>query len=85
MLSNEPENSAIRAYEIMKEKGYTPEEIETFLAFLNQNAIDAAQPLVQPLIQRMDILELMLYGIAVLVMIAPEVSRRIANRLLGTS
>ncbi len=81
MLSNEPENSAIRAYEIMKEKGYTPEEIETFLAFLNQNAIDAAQPL----IQRMDILELMLYGIAVLVMIAPEVSRRIANRLLGTS
>ncbi len=81
MISNETKNSAIRAYEIMKEKGYTPEEIETFLAFLNQNAIDAAQPL----IQRMDILELMLYGIAVLVMIAPEVSRRIANRLLGTS
>jgi len=65
----------------MKEKGYTPEEIETFLAFLNQNAIDAAQPLVQ----RMDFLELLLYGIAVLVVVAPELSRRLSNRFLGTS
>ena len=74
-------NSAIRAYEMMKEKGYTPEEIETFLAFLNQNAIDSAQPLVQ----RMDFLELLLYGIAVLVVVAPELSRRLSNRFLGTS
>ncbi len=65
----------------MKEKGYTSEEIETFLAFLEQNAIDVAQPL----IQRMEFLELMLYGTVLLVMIAPEVTRHLANRFFGSS
>ena len=64
-------NSAIRAYEIMKEKSYTPEEIETFLAFLNQNTIEVTQPLVQ----RMDQLEWMLYSgftiLAILILTCP--------------
>ncbi|MCY4052182.1 MAG: hypothetical protein OXE41_05065 [Gammaproteobacteria bacterium] len=89
MMTNETKNSAIRTYEMMKEKAYTPEEIETFLAFLDQRVIEVTQPLIdetiQPLIQRMDQLELMLYGIAVLVVLAPEISRRLANRFLGTS
>ncbi|MCY4312764.1 MAG: hypothetical protein OXD44_03525 [Gammaproteobacteria bacterium] len=29
--------NAIRVYEIMKEKNYTPEEIEAFLVFLDQS------------------------------------------------
>ena len=81
--------NAIRVYEIMKEKNYTPEEIEAFLEFLDRNTAEITQPLVlevtQPLVQRMDFLELLLYGIAVLVVIAPEVSRRLSNRFLGTS
>ena len=81
-MKKEADNgNAIRVYEIMKEKNYTPEEIEAFLEFLNRNTAEVTQPLVQ----RMDFLELLLYGIAVLVVIAPEVSRRLSNRFLGTS
>ena len=39
-------NSAIRAYEIMKEKGHTPEEIEAFLEFLDKNTKEMTRPLV---------------------------------------
>ena len=38
-MSDKTNNSAIRVYEIMKEKSYTPEEIEAFLAFLDQRVI----------------------------------------------
>ncbi|MYB33553.1 MAG: hypothetical protein F4X92_00185 [Gammaproteobacteria bacterium] len=63
----------------MKEKGYSPEEIETFLAFLDRRVIEATQPVVQPLIQRIDQrvdrLELWFkYGftvLAVMILVAP--------------
>ncbi len=82
MISNEPKNSAIRAYEIMKEKGYTPEEIETFLAFLNQNTIEVTQPLVE----RMDHIEMLLFlswsSLALLILIAPGALQKLIIRFL---
>jgi len=38
-----------------------------------------------PCTGRFSLLELLLYGIAVLVVVAPELSRRLSNRFLGTS
>ena len=73
MISNEPKNSAIRAYEIMKEKGYTPEEIQTLIDYLDQTV---TQPLETMFFFGFGIL-------AILILIAPELTRRIAERFIS--
>ena len=72
-MTDNIKNSAIRAYEIMKEKGYTPEEIEAFLDYMDQS-------ITQPL-------ETMFFigfvTLAVLILVAPELTRRIAERFIS--
>ena len=68
---------AIRVYEIMKEKNYTSDEIEAFLNFLDQRVIEVTQPLVQ----RMDQLEMMLFAgfgiLAVLILTCPGILQKV--------
>ena len=68
------DNPAIAAYETMKEKGYTPEEIETFLEFLEQTIGRST-----------DHLELLMYGTWVLVLIAPRLTQKFSSwKLFGS-
>ena len=84
------DNPAIAAYETMKEKGYTPEEIETFLDYLERQRQETMEQsreltleLIQPLVERMDYLELLFYWgygggfaiLALLILIAPGALR----------
>ena len=64
-------NPSIATYEIMKEKGYTPEEVETFLAFLKR---------------RDRSIYLAIYGVgtvlALLILFVPGAAAEIASRLI---
>jgi len=50
-MTSETQSSAIRAYEIMKGKGYEPEEIQTFLDYLDQRVLDVTKPITDRLDQ----------------------------------
>ena len=70
------DNPAIAAFTVMTDKGYTPEEIETFLEFLDQTVGRST-----------DHLEMLIYVgfviLAILIVFAPEMTRRFSNRFLG--
>ena len=69
-------NSAIRAYEAMKDKGYSPEEIEAFLEFLDKNT----KELTRPLVWRFNIG----FGIlAVLILVAPGLLQDLIRGTFG--
>ncbi|MCY4050314.1 MAG: hypothetical protein OXF60_02330 [Gammaproteobacteria bacterium] len=90
MITNKTKNSAIRAYEIMKDKNYTPEEIETFLAFLDQQVIEVTQPQVEHMNKfetRLDRLETRFnFGfwiLAILILTAPGLLQDVIKITLG--
>ena len=68
--------NAIRVYEIMKEKEYTPEEIEAFLHFLDARMLEITQPLQTMFFTGFGVM-------AVLILVAPELTRRIAERFIS--
>ena len=63
------QNPAINAYEIMKDKGYQPEEIEAFLVFLKRQQ--------RPM-------WLLLYLNAILILVAPGALQDFVKYLFGT-
>ena len=90
------DNPAIAAYETMKEKGYTPEEIETFLDYLERQRQETMEQsreltleLIQPLVERMDHLELLFqwgfWALAVWIVIAPKLAQKFFSwKLFGS-
>ena len=81
------QGDALSVIGIMEEKGWTKEEIRELADYLDQRVIEVTEPIIRPLVERMDQLELLVYqvgfALAVLIVIAPEFTRRLANRFLG--
>ncbi len=86
-MKEDNKGDALSVLGIMEEKGWNKEEIREFADYLDQRVIEVTEPIIRPLVERMDQFESRVkqagIGLAVLIVFAPELVHRIAERFLG--
>ena len=82
-MTDNAKNSARRAYEIMKTKGYTPEEIEAFLDYLEQSTKEITQPMVERIEKLETRFRYGFWALAVLILAAPGLLQDIIKGTFG--
>ena len=67
----------------MEEKGWKKEELRELIAYLDQRVIEITRPQVERMDQFESWVKQALIGLAVLIVFAPELVHRLADRFLG--